>query len=211
MKAISLEMYRRMLEGCKVSNTDTSIASSSVNSSNLSNPYGFNSSFSQVGAGQSKEANKATPLPELNDLPPALYDESNEDGDPKVTLTLLKSIPDVQRNRARNLINAILNHSQQFSWDNAGVIKYNNVVYPKSNIVDLISVATRTTKTRKLKIPGLVVFIQFLKSINIPRHYLGSHFSALMDEQEDLPTSLPHEKPTEPFCPNWITYEDVFN
>jgi len=207
MKAISLEMYKRMLEGCKVN--DSSIASSSANTSTLLNPYGSTSVIPQVGSGTSKAANGSSALKELNELPPNLLESRSTDEDPKITQTLLRSIPDSQRNRARNLINTILLHPE-FSWDDAGVIKFNNVVHQKSNIVDLISVATRTTKIRKLKIPGLSVFIRFLKSINIPRHYLGSHFSTLMDEVEDASdSSSPNFKSNEPQCSSWITYEEV--
>jgi len=210
MKAISLEMYKRMLEGCN-NLKDSSIASTSAHKSEIGNPYGSNKSFNQAGTGAADKVMRessfaSSSLNELNDIPTTLYASPSVDDDPKVTLTLLRSIPDAQRHRARNLINTILNHPQ-FSWDDSGLIKYNNVIYPKTNIVDLISVATRSTKIRKLNIPGLSIFIQFLKSINIPRHYLGSHFSSLMDSESDKNDSLQNES----HCPGWITYEDIIS
>jgi len=225
MKAVSIEMYKRMINGCS---GDSSIASTSIRSTALSNPYGAEPSSIeqkqiQAGGGNIAGSYKEKSAAELDEIPDTFFESKVVDEDPKVTLTLLRSIPDAQRNRARNLINAILPH-RVFSWDNAGVITYRDTLYPKSNIVDLINVATRSTKIRKLKIPGLKVFIHFLKSINIPKHYLGSHFSSLMDEEEDgfyLQDSnytsnntknynYNSTSQTEPNCSAWVKYEDVF-
>jgi len=188
LKAISLDMYKRLLE-------------SSTSNTNSLNTYGKQQQQPIPSTELSTEFTQHLPSPQ----------DPNEDS--TVTLKLLRSIPEPQRERARHLINAIL-ESSDFKWDLTGQIIYQGKLIPNSNIVDLVSVATKSTKLRKLTIPGLRVFISFLKSINIPRHYLGLHFAQVIDDVSSLQFgsgSQDVKSNQEPICPHWITFEQYMS
>jgi hypothetical protein len=140
MKAISLDLYKRMVDG-------SSLNSTVIPSSNVNRDLTY---------GTNKQEGGQLPLsstPSGIESIPTEFFKTDINEDPETTLTILRSIPDPQRARARNLINAILPH-ENFKWDETGRIIHNGVKIPRSNIVDLISVATKSTKLRKLSIPA---------------------------------------------------------
>jgi hypothetical protein len=191
MKAISLDLYKRMVE----SSTSLSNSSASTNRSHDGIYGSGNHSTKDYRTGE---------VSILNSIPTEFI-KSTVDEDPVITNTILKSIPDQQRGRARNLVNAILPH-KQLQWDDSGRISYLGKIIPRSNIVDLISVATKSTKLRKLNIPALGEFMSFLRIINVPRHFLGTHFAQLIDEPIDESSSVQHENVS---CNHWITFEQA--
>jgi hypothetical protein len=190
MKAISLDLYKRIIEGSALNSSIT------PPSSLLNRDLTYGTSVQHGGQTTSSSTSGL-------DTIPTEYLQTNTSDDPETTLTILKSIPDAQRSRARNLINAIL-PDHDFKWDATGRIIYRGSKIPQSNIVDLLSVATKSTKLRKLNIPALKEFMEFLKSINVPRHFLGVHFAILMDTQS---TS---ENDDGPRCRQWTTFEQVY-
>lgn len=173
MKAISLDLYKRLIANQPGGSSSGALYGEQVNP-NL-----------QIGYGN----------PNFDGLPSQL---SIGDDDHPTTKALLHSIPETQRPRAKRLINLILANNT-LTWGSSGEIKYNDKIIPKSNIVDLLSAATKTTKLRRLKMPGLAEFISFLKKINVPKYFLGNDFVRLMEEQKDVDDDE---------CENWITFEN---
>jgi hypothetical protein len=168
MKAISIDLYKRLLSNQPALGTPAGL-------------YGEAVQQPQTGYGN----------PLFDGLPSQL---SIGDDEHPTTRALLASIPENQRARSKRLINLIL-ASNKLTWGDNGEIKYHGKSIPKSNIVDLLSAATKQTKLRQLKMPGLKEFINFLKEVNVPKYFLGSDFVKLMDGQNDE-------------CQSWITYEN---
>lgn len=168
MKAISLDLYKRLI---------------SNQAGGPSNLYGDIVQQRNVQTGYGN--------PTFDGLPSQL---SIGDEEHPTTLALLKSIPETQKARSKRLINLILANNT-LTWSASGEINYKGKTIPKSNIVDLISTATKTTKLRKIKMPGLLEFIRFLKEINVPKYFLGSEFVKLMDDENVE-------------CTDWITFEN---
>ncbi len=110
---------------------------------------------------------------------------------------LLLALPEGQRSRAKRLINFILD-VKKLTWNTNGNISYDEKTIPKSNIIDLLSAATSHNKLRKLSLPGIGLFIKFLKDVNVPKYFLNTEFVKLLDMQDKFEFEQ---------CKPWITYE----
>lgn len=184
MKAISIDLYKRLLVNQPAVGTSTSLYGENISKTDPSvDSAGLYSGIVQQQTGYGN--------PLFDGLPSQLSIGNDEH---PTTRALLASIPENQRARSKRLINLIL-ASSQLTWSSNGEVKYHGKSIPKSNIVDLISAATKQTKLRQLKMAGLQEFIAFLKEVNVPKYFLGCEFVKLMDDQKDE-------------CQSWITYEN---
>jgi len=110
--------------------------------------------------------------------------------------TLLSYLPSKLKTKGQRLLES-LTRTGRFDWNEEGVISYNGQTEMKSNIIDLLSVATNPYMKRESN--GMPTFITALKEENVPRTLLTPTFLQHMDSK----------KPSK-ILPGWITYEDKF-
>lgn len=86
---------------------------------------------------------------------------------------VLVTVPGKYKTKARLLFKTLKNLPRStFSWDDKGLVTINGQVVERSNIVDLINEAMRSRKTSNP--PGRHQFAVLLRSLNIPREYVGN-------------------------------------
>ena len=182
MKAVSLELYKRLME---------------------SQPsYSNNPSFNLYGTSSATENPSREPeTAELFPGLPAKYmkGDGTIDENP-LTSSLLNAIPDRQKGRAKKLIDLIL-QKDTLKISPSGEIVLKGQLIKNSNIVDLISTATKSSILRKIKLPGYQKFLTFLKEINTPKSFLGSHFAKMVENVHG------DDSPDKTNCREWITFE----
>jgi hypothetical protein len=105
--------------------------------------------------------------------------------DPMSFSPLLQLIPLQQRKKSRQLLE-LISKSKNISWNELGEILVNGALIHKSNIVDLVAVATKNGKLRKsqISLPGLNQLIAFIREANIPNSLLGSEFIRILEEKK---------------------------
>lgn len=94
---------------------------------------------------------------------------------------ILQLLPIQQRAKARQLLE-ILTQTNKFSRNETGEIVINGSLVKTSNIVDLLSIATRAGKLRQIHVPGLQQFAIFIRQNNIPKYSLGREFNVKLEE-----------------------------
>jgi hypothetical protein len=128
-------------------------------------------------------------------------------------MKVLDYIPESQKSKSRRLLH-ILTNSGKFSWNGMGEIVISGKVVPNSNIVDLISAATSSSKFRKMTIPRIQELIQFLLACNVPKYFLGSPMLQKMERsthENKLPTHSDIARGNSKQSVAWIDYEQSPN
>lgn len=89
--------------------------------------------------------------------------------------TLISTVSKSQKAKATRLIDFILMNGK-LTWDRDGSIRYNHFHGKNSSLLNLINVATSTAKIKNFNMPGLGLFMLYLKEEKAPFSFLGKQF-----------------------------------
>lgn len=105
---------------------------------------------------------------------------------------VMESVPARYKVKARLLYKTLQNTPNNvFSWNDKGTVSINGKPIENSNVVDLVNEAMRARKT--VKAVGREQFVSLLRSINVPREYIGNNefWSLLSPERSTAYLEVP--------------------
>jgi len=110
------------------------------------------------------------------------------DKEAEMNANVIESIPTSIRSKATRLL-TYLKQAKAIDWNEKGEIIYKNNPVTGSQIVDLISLATKTLGSKKdSSIIGIPEFIDILKSANTPKELISNHFLESSESRAPLTT-----------------------
>ena len=121
---------------------------------------------------------------------------------------ILACLADLQRKKASRLLEFMNQRLNTLNWNELGEISYKGNEIKRSHIIDLLSAATRSLKSKR-KIVGINTFLTALCKVNAPKDLFGAWFWRLYDLNDSCRSGETLEELEKFKGSNWISYEKI--
>lgn len=105
-------------------------------------------------------------------LQPSLVIPDSNNRNDSLHERIIESVPLSMKRKAKSLLSVLESHPRM-SWDEHGVLSYDDSPIEGSNIIDLVNDAIRHRKG--FNPTGWETFTRGLKDVNIPQDFVGNH------------------------------------
>lgn len=121
---------------------------------------------------------------------PPEFKSPKQDPEEDYSTVILNSVPSKLKRQAVSLLQLLKAHSNILRWNKQGQITFKDQHLKDSNLADLFNLIF--TNRKLLHIPAAYEFLQALREMNIPKHYIKN--KQLLQYNESLSTPVKKKK-----------------